>query len=147
MNENRYSPLPIEDYFIECDISSVRAIYELELSEAVWNLAWLSLPLLDAIPGSGKNWHKVYQSNAKLQGAIVTDVYEDEVLYQKLCMPPRLFLSWWRREDHTIYDAFSIGGKAWVDTVTSRAEDAMMRLAGITGRKDNVIEVKFGRAA
>lgn len=148
MNSICYSPLPIESYCLDAEgMASVRSVADLSLAPAVWNLTWLSIPTLDNLPGAGKEWHKVYLAPVELQGAIVTDVYEDEVLYRKLCMSPVVFLDWWRREDHTIYDAYEVGGKDWVDTVTRRAELTVARMSNILGIKDNVIAVKFGRAA
>lgn len=148
MNECRYSPLPIENYFIDIPVmSSIKAISKLDLAPAVWNLMWLSHPQVDNLPGAGDNWHKVYTTPEDLQKALIRDVYDDEVLYRKLCMTPIAFLDWWRREDHTIYDAYDVGGKDWVETVTSRAEEAAARLSKVIEVRDNVIAVKFGRAA
>lgn len=143
-----YSPLPITDYFVETrGKCSIEAVADLEESVAVWNLFWLSLPELDSIPGSGKGWYKGYTTNGTLQEALVTDVYEDSVLRCKLKMAPADFLSWWKREDHTIYDSYLIGGKDWVETVTARAAEAAERLSLIEYKQDNVIKVKFGKAA
>ena len=148
MNDYRYSPLPIEDYYVNMvGMTSVATIAKLDLSEAIWNMVWLSMPQLDNLPGSGKDWHKVFTTTPGLQAALVTDVYEDEVLYRKLLMPPHRFLEWWKREDHTIYDAYEIGGKEWAVTVTQRAEEATVRMSKVKNVKDNVIAVKFGRAA
>lgn len=148
MNDYRYSPLPIEDYYKDMvGMSSIKAVAALDLAPAVWNMVWLSIPQIDNLPGSGADWHKVFRTPEGLQSAIVTDIYEDEVLYRKALMPPHRFLEWWKREDHTIYDAYEIGGKEWAVTVTQRAEEATVRMSKILDVKDNVIAVKFGRAA
>ena len=144
MNNQRYSPLPVEDYFVSTKCKpSIQVISELEIGDAIWNLLYLSNPDVDLIPENEAE----YVTNRALQDAIVTDVYEDEVLYRKLLMPIGRFIAWFQREDHTIYDAYNVGGEHWVSTVLKRAAAVAERQAPVVSKRDNVIQVKFGKAA
>jgi hypothetical protein len=144
----RYSPLPIPEYnLVGAPQNEINTIMGGDRREAVWNLFWLSLPQLDTIPGSGNKWWERYQPTAGALRAVVMDVNQDEVLYRKLMLHPEAFLSWWEREDHSIFDAYDVlGGKRWAETVLRRAEETAQRFAcdmppvSIVG---NVVKVNF----
>lgn len=133
MTPYRYSPLPIEEYKIEsiegaCEVGQIMG---LEQATAVWNLFWLSLPAVDALPVHGKklDWYRHYQPTQGACKAIVTDALADEALFRKLTMHPKTFVDFFHREDPWPYDCFeALGGDAWVQTVLVRARQAADRL-------------------
>ena len=142
----RYSTKPIEDYFIvDLPVCSIRMLSEHELSEALWNMLWLSNPTVDTLPGSGKKWYVGYKPIEGFTAAMVADLYADEGLYPALMRSPKDFLNYWRNLELAEYDMYAVGGDKWVATVTERAEEAMLRLMPVVS--GNVIAVKFGRAA
>ena len=142
----RYSPNPIEDYFLaDLPVCCHRVVSEHELSEALWNLLWLSNPTVDTLPGSGKKWYVGYSAVEGFMAASMTDLYADADLYHALMRSPKDFLNYWRNMKHDEYDMYAVGGDKWVATVTERAEEAMLRLMPVVS--GNVIAVKFGRAA
>lgn len=138
----RYSPNPIEDYFIvDLPICSHRMVSEHELSESLWNMLWLSNPTIDTLPGSGKKWFMGYKSVEGFMAAAIADLYADEGLYNALMRSPKDFLNYWRNLELTEYDMYAVGGDTWVATVTERAEEAMLRLMPVV--EGNVVTVKF----
>ena len=92
----RYSPHPIESYFIQglegrCEAG---VISKLPKPEAVWNLFWLSTPLIDNLPGAGSNWLNVYKPTTSGLAAIVSDIIFDKCLREQLLMHPTKFAAW-----------------------------------------------------
>lgn len=129
-----YSPLPIQEYRLtsidNCEVARIMEL-EPEQSAAVWNLFWLSLPAVDALPIYGKqdDWYRHYQPTQGCHKAIVTDALADEALFRKLLMHPKSFIDFFHREDPWPYECFqTLGGEAWVKLVLSRAELAAKRL-------------------
>lgn len=148
----RYSPQPMSEYKLTgVPHDEVSVIAKSEHPEAVWNLFWLSIPALDSVPGSGHDWWRGYTPTPGILGAILADVYQDEVLYRKLMMHPEMFIQWFEREDHSIFDSYNVlGGPTWVATVLKRAELAVNRLCAEDPPirvEGNVIRVKFPRVA
>ena len=142
----RFSPKPIEDYFITALPScSIRLMQQLDETDAYWNLMWLCNPKVDYLPGSGKNWHISYDSPEHLSAAIVTDLNADFALFDALNGSPKVFLNYWRNMNHSDYDVYKVGGDELVATVIQRAEEAMLRL--MPKVEGNVITARFGRAA
>lgn len=153
MNDYRYSPQEIGDYFIpgmqrKCEVG---AISNLALSNAIWNLFWLSVPDIDLIPQHGAKWYAHYKPTPGAAASITADVIMDEVLYRKLCMHPLTFANWFESSDQSIFDAYNIfDGRLWVDTVMTRARAASARMVAETPalvKSGNVIQAVFGRAA
>lgn len=147
-----YSPFPPSSYrLVGMKMDEVTVIQDIDRSDAIWNMFWMSVPQLDHIPQAGARWSKAYSPRPRALATIVTDVNDDEVLYRKLLMHPVAFAEWWEREDHTIYDAYGVCGEAdWVQTVLTRADAAARRLLAQQPRtkvNGNVIEVNFRRAA
>ena len=146
-----YSPKPIDAYRLHGvkGGGEAGAIADLERAQAVWNIFWLSVPALDALPDSGPGWYKVYSPIKDAARCFVADVMFDEVLYRKLCMHPVMFASWFEREDQTIYDAYDIlGERAWVDRVLVRAHQSAHRMAMETPAlttRGTVIHALLGR--
>lgn len=129
-----YSPLAIEKYRItsldRCEVSGIMSLPR-ERSIAVWNLLWLSVPLVDALPIHGKTpaWFKHYQPTPGAARAITADAIADEALFRKLQMHPAKFVTFFERENHGIYDCYeALGGERWVQTVLSRAREAANRM-------------------
>lgn len=130
-----YSPLDIADYRITsmpaCEVSGMMKLPP-DQATPVWNLAWLSLPSLDALPVHGKtpNWFKHYVPTAGASRAIIADAIADDVMFRKLVMHPSRFLAWFERENHGIYDCYeALGGDKWVMTVLERATLSAKRMA------------------
>lgn len=148
-----YSPRPIEDYFlVGLSDSEAELISRLgPLSEAVWNLFWLSTPDIDLVPDAGKDWWRHYRPWRGGAAAVLADATEDEVMKRKVTMHPRHFAAWFEREDHSIYDAYDVyGGRDWVDTVLARAEaagDRLTKLPSFIQAEGNVLRVDFRRVA
>ncbi len=122
-----YSPLPIDQYRItsldRCEVSSIMALPG-QQAAAAWNLMWLSLPSVDALPvyGSAPRWYEHYAVTPGASRAIVNDAIGDEFLLHKLQFHPERFLAWFESEQHDIYDCYAaLGGDQWVATVTARA--------------------------
>jgi len=146
----RYSPLPIEDYHLAgVSPDFVDCFQEQEHGQALWNLFWLSNATVDLIPGTGKMWWKGYKSVQGGIQALLDDVTEDRPLREHALKPPGVFAEWFRKEDHSIYDAYPVfGGETWVQTVLSRADEAAARLAEASPRvvvSGNVLNVDFRR--
>lgn len=152
MTNHCYSPLPSERYRLEgMPQDEITTLREHGREDAIWNMFWLSVPSLDNIPGAGKNWTKVYTPVPGALGSIISDVSGDEPLYRKVLMHPYAFMSFFERQDHSIFDTYAqLGGQRWVDTVMERAELAGARLTlrnpAVTV-DGNVLKVDFRRAA
>lgn len=137
ISKNCYSPFPIEDYRITslkvCEITSIIDLPQ-DRRDAVWNLFWLSLPMVDSLPIHGKTatWFKHYNPVLGASKAICADAIADEALFQKLQMHPLRFLDFFERQDPWIYDCYeALGGDAWVATVVERAKASALRLAAL----------------
>lgn len=141
-----YSPLPRDAYILQ-DISTcaVSTTYKINRGDTIWNLMWLSYPMLDNLPGVGPDWHLVYKTEPGLFPAIVTDVSLYDTLHEMLHEHPAKFAAWFAKEDHSAWATFGVGGSEWVATVTERANQAAMRIASATRVDSNVIQVKFGK--
>lgn len=155
MTNYRYSPLPIEDYRVtsipDCEVSQIMAL-EHSQSQAVWNLFWLSLPAVDALPehGGSPDWYRHYQPTTGSCRAIVADALADEALYRKLLMHPTAFIDFFHREDPWPYECFeTLGGDLWVTTVLKRAgqAEARMRQEQSTWTGFSNVYNMFGRPA
>ena len=142
----RYSPNPIEDYFlVDLPVCSHRVVSEHELSEALWNLLWLSNPTIDTLPGSGRKWYVGYSAVEGFMAAALDDLYADADLYNALMRSPKDFLNYWRKLELPEYEIYKLGGDKMVAVITERAEEAMLRLMPVVS--GNVVRVQFGRAA
>lgn len=135
LNPYRYSPFDILDYRItsldRCEVSGIMSLPR-ERSIAVWNLMWLSLPSVDALPVHGRTpaWFKHYQPTPGAARAITADAIADEALFRKLQLHPTRFIAFFERENHGIYDCYeTLGGEVWVKTVIERAEASARRMA------------------
>lgn len=128
--KHRYSPLPIESYFIPgAELCEFRQIALSEHALEIWNLMWLSLPSVDSLPGSSaKGYWRNYISSPEMVRAIVADAISDEKLYAMLSRPPATFHGWWCAEiDYTIYDTWNVAGPSWVEGVADRSDAAALR--------------------
>ncbi len=149
---HRYSPLPIEAYRLQgIPRDEIGAILDMEEAPAIWNLFWLSVPMLDFLPDAGPKWWTVYSPEPGACAALTKDVLYDEVLYRKLMMHPLAFIDWFERADHMEFGAYeALGGAAWVETVLCRAGFAADRLTAAkppVSIQGNVLTVDFRRAA
>ena len=131
----RYSPLPIDEYKIavipSCEVRTVDALDEPDRT-SVWNLYWLSVPELDALPIYRKSldWHRHYQPVDDACAAVISDAMLDEHLGRILRLHPTRFLLAFQIDNHKQYETYDLlGGQAWVDTVLSRAAQAARRMA------------------
>ena len=147
-----YSPKPMGDYILQgleskCEVGQIQKLIK---NQEVWNFFWLSLPLLDKVPGSGARWFHHYQAVTGAAVAVTTDVMLDDVLFRKLSMHPLRFATWFEREDQSIYDAYNVfGGKPWVETVLKRAHCAAYRInneSNVTA-SDNVLRFPGSKSA
>lgn len=124
----RYSPLPIDQYRVvslpTCEVAIVQGHPK---RDAIWNLFWLSVPALDHLPGTGRDWWKHYKPVHGALSAVIRDVLDDEVLFRKLLLHPSRFIEWFERDDHSVYECYEVIGTPWVDTVLVRAEEAATR--------------------
>ena len=140
-----YSPLPRDAYVIKdlprCAVSVTNHINR---GDTIWNLMWLSYPMLDKLPGAGADWHLVYKTEPGLFPAIVTDVSLYDTLHEMLHEHPAKFAAWFAKEDHSAWAIYNVGGSSWVATVLARAEEAAVRLASQVEIQGNVVRVKFG---
>jgi hypothetical protein len=151
--KHRYSPQPIEAYFLPgTESCELRAISKMEYSLEVWNLMWLSLPPVDTLLGStAKGYWRNYQSWPAMVGAVVADASNDEALREALSRPPAQFQSWFiNQRDYTIFDTWDVAGPSWVETVVERADlSAMSRLSQkpFIFAKDSVLRIDYRNAA
>lgn len=140
-----YSPLPRDAYVIKdlprCAVSVTNHINR---GDTIWNMMWLSYPMLDKLPGAGKDWHLVYKTEPGLFPAIVTDVSLYDTLHEMLHEHPAKFAAWFAKGDHSAWAIYNVGGSSWVATVLARAEEAAVRLASQVEIQGNVVRVKFG---
>lgn len=140
-----YSPLPRDAYVIKdlprCAVSVTNHINR---GDTIWNLMWLSYPMLDKLPGAGADWHLVYKTEPGLFPAIVTDVSLYDTLHGMLHEHPAKFAAWFAKEDHSAWATYGVDGAGWVATVLARAEEAAVRLASNVKIEGNVVRVKFG---
>lgn len=140
-----YPPLPRDAYVIKdlprCAVSVTNHINR---GDTIWNMMWLSYPMLDKIPNAGKDWHLVYKSNPELFAAIVSDVSIYDDLHFMLHQHPAKFAAWFAKEDHSAWATYGVDGAGWVATVLARAEEAAVRLASNVKVEGNVVRVKFG---
>lgn len=145
MNPCLYSPLPRDAYVIKglprCAVSVTNHINR---GDTIWNMMWLSYPMLDKIPNAGKDWHLVYKSNPELFAAIVSDVSIYDDLHFMLHQHPAKFAAWFAKENHSAWATYGVDGAGWVATVLARAEEAAVRLASNVKVEGNVVRVKFG---
>lgn len=146
-----YSPHPPSEYILEgmprCEVS---VMLMQPRGYAIWNLFWMSVPGIDAVIGTGINWHKVYEATQGLYAAIEADVREDEKLHRYLTKHPSNFGAWFKDEDASIFDTYEVLGDAWAETVLQRATMAAARLDNanrVVARHGNIVEVAFGRRA
>ena len=79
----------------------------------IWNMMWLSYPMLDKIPGAGSDWHLVYKSSPELFAAIVSDVNIYDDLHLMLHEHPAKFAAWFAKEDHSAWAICNVGGSGW----------------------------------
>lgn len=113
-----------------CRIRSIEkcefAIYaEHPFGKAIWNMFWLSNPSVDTlVEFDHETWFLNYDVIDGLGQAITGDVLGDVVLLRHLHLPPLQFLSWWNKQDHSIYDTFDVVGETWPSTVQARAFDS-----------------------
>jgi len=146
-----YSPMPASAYVLHgLHTCEARSLMEQDPTGAAWNLHWLTNPTVDQIPGSGASWWKHYKLIDGQATACLLDALGDEVLGRKLLMHPLSFAAWFEREDHSIYDLYTLLGPTWVDTVMIRAHDAARRLTAETPaitRAGNVYHLVFGKKA
>ena len=141
-----YSPLPVDSYIIPgLERTAVSTTKAINRGDTIWNMMWLSYPMLDKLPGAGKDWHLVYKSEPGLFAAIVSDVSIYDDLHLMLHEHPAKFAAWFAKEDHSAWATYGVGGSEWVATVTERANQAAMRIASTTRVDGNVIQVKFGK--
>ena len=145
----RYSPKPIEDYFIEAQhYCGIRRIAGGEqCSQEIWNLYWLSDPITDVLPGFSGPLTDLLKVSERVT-AVTQDVLEDYQLAQALSWSPSRFLDWFCREDPTIYDCYDVFGPGWVETVKLRAIEAAERLGereAYVPLPSNVVQVNFGK--
>jgi hypothetical protein len=143
-----YSPLPIESYRLAgVEISFVDAISDHDLNKEIWNLFWLSNhEALAKVPGSGKGWHRHYQTVPGGLAAVIRDVEQDIILFKQLGRPAPDFLRWFRQEDVSVYDCFDVYGEdLWRDTVMAGAHEASRRV--LTVSTGNVVYAQFGKRA
>lgn len=131
----RYSPLDISEYRLvtlgKCEITGIMALPP-QQSTAVFNLLWLSVSAIDALPvhGKTKQWFKHYSPVPGAARAITADAIADEAMFRKLQLHPTRFLAFFEREDHGSYDCYTaLGGEVWVKTVIERAEASARRMA------------------
>ena len=140
-----YSPLPRDAYVIKdlprCAVSVTNHINR---GDTIWNLMWLSYPMLDKLPGAGPDWHLVYKTEPGLFPAIVTDVSLYDTLHGMLHEHPAKFAAWFAKENHSAWATYKFGGANWVSTVLARADEAAVRLASNVKIEGNVVLVKFG---
>jgi hypothetical protein len=140
-----YSPLPVDSYIIPgLERTAVSTTKVIARGATIWNMMWLSYPMLDKIPGAGKDWHLVYKSNPELFAAIVSDVNIYDDLHFMLHQHPAKFAAWFAKEDHSAWVTYKVGGAGWVAMVLARAEEAAVRLASQVEIQGNVVRVKFG---
>lgn len=91
-------------------------------SKAVWNMVWLSNPTVDSlVEFDPLTWFLHYEFIDGLGQSVIADVTGDVVLLRHLHLPPLQFLSWWNKQDHTIYDTYDVVGPDWPATVKARA--------------------------
>lgn len=144
-----YSPYPVETYRGVLTCTEVIDKLGPDLLTPVWNLLWLSKPVLDGLLDRAPR--VVHSLNPAVVQAIVRDVQEDPVLRWKLVMHPTRFIEWFRREDHSIYDCYDeFGGDEWVYKVLGRACEAQNRLAESAHAlitEGNVTYARFGGRA
>lgn len=140
-----YSPLPRDAYIPNgYDYGPVAATKLIDRGDTIWNLMWLSYPMFDTIPGSGKDWFHGYIAHPALFGAIVSDVGIYDDLDTMLHEHPAKFAAWFAKEDHSAWATYEVGGSEWVATVLTRAGEAAVRLASNVSFEGNVVHVKFG---
>lgn len=148
-----YSPLPIKAYRAKgVRQSEVDTLIGDEREAAAWNLFWLSTPTIDFIPRLGANWWKSHQPMINGLAAVISDVYNDELIYRKLMMHPQSFHDWFEREeDKTLYDCYEkLGGDLWVRNVLERSHEAAERrlmLQPPITFDGNVLHVNFRKTA
>ena len=83
-----YSPLPPTSYVIDAlPRCETRTLMSVDLTPAAWNLNWLSNPGMDSLPGTGKDWWRVYKPLTGLARAVVADALNDDILHSKLLAP------------------------------------------------------------
>lgn len=125
----RYSPLPPDRYWLpgtsQCEVRILQGSLH---ASALWNLFWLSNPGIDKVPKTGPQWYRHYRPVDGLLSAVVRDVHYDAALACKLDMHPEMFLEFFERDDHSIYECYQRFGKPWVETVRSRADAAVVRM-------------------
>ena len=139
-----YSPLPIESYFINAlPMCSQRTILNTSEPEALWNMVWLSFPLLDNLPGSGARWYEKYKSDPDVYRAASMDVLNYDYLAEMLKEHPAKFAAWFAKQDHKSWACYENGGGAWVATVLERAAQSATNLASNVKIEGNVVRVKF----
>ena len=140
-----YSPLPVDSYIIPgLERTAVSTTKVIARGATIWNMMWLSYPMLDKIPGAGKDWHLVYKSSPELFAAIVSDVNIYDDLHLMLHEHPAKFAAWFAKEDYSAWATYGVGGAGWVATVLARAEEAAVRLSSQVEIQGNVVRVKFG---
>jgi hypothetical protein len=146
LHSYRFSPLPIEEYRItsleQCEVGSIMARSP-EHRLAMWNLWWLSLPSVDALPVWGKSplWFNHYRPTPGAMRAIAVDALGDDQTFEALLMPPARFIQFFREDDKSIYDCYTaLNGMDWVATVLNRAAAAAQRIEieEAPRRRDNV---------
>ncbi len=121
-----YSPFSQDRYRIKTIEKCEFAVFaEQAFGNAIWNLYWMSNPTVDSlVEFDPASWFLHYDIVPDLGQAIQADVQGDVVLLRHLHLSPLKFLTWWNRQDHSIYDTYDVIGETWPATVQRRAFEA-----------------------
>ncbi len=147
----RYSPYPAENYALSHRNGYLNPLGESAEDEAIWNLAWLSIPHIDSYLNLAYEDFEAYRSlNVDFRFAVKIHIVEDlrsrpELRQMLTTLSPAEFLKVLTPKFYTSLHSYKHGGDDWLTTVRCRAEAAQARLdiEQLAAKAENVMIVDF----
>ncbi len=147
----RYSPYPADNYSLTTGTNYLSPLDESDKDEAIWNLAWLSIPHIDSYLDLAYKDFKAYKSLNEdfpfhVKVRVDAELKSRPELRQILTtLSPAEFLKVLTPKFYTSLHLYKRGGDDWLTTVRCRAEAAQARLdtEQLAAKAENVMVVDF----
>lgn len=147
----RYSPYPTEKYALSHGAGYLNPLGESAEDEAIWNLAWLSIPHIDSYLNLAYEDFEAYKSlNGDFPFMVTTLIVEDfrgrpELRQILTTLSPAEFLKVLTPKFYTSLHSYKRSGDDWLTTVRCRAEVAQARIdiEQLAAKAENIMVVDF----
>lgn len=148
----RYSPYPTENYALSTtDSGYLSPLGKSAEDEAIWNLAWLSIPYIDSYLKLAHEDFEAYRSlNVDFPNIVQVHINNDlksrpELRQMLTTLSPAEFLKAFTPKFYTSLHSYERGGDDWLTTIRCRAEAAQARIdiEQLAAKAENVMVVDF----